>query len=52
VDNISAVVEYFGHNGIINGNELESYLRHNIDYPLDDRKRQGMDLFLELLART
>jgi chorismate dehydratase len=50
VENIHSVAEYFGQSGVIGQKELEDYLKINIDYPLDDRKRQGMNLFLELLS--
>ena len=52
VENIPAVAEYFGRTGVIGQKELEEYLKTNIDYPLDERKIQGMNMFLELLART
>jgi chorismate dehydratase len=50
VDNIHSVAEYFGQSGVISQKELEDYLKVNIDYPLDDRKIQGMNLFLDLLS--
>jgi chorismate dehydratase len=50
VENIPAVVEFFGQNVTISGKELENYLVNNIDYPLDDRKKEGMNLFFKLLS--
>jgi chorismate dehydratase len=52
VENIPAVARYFGPTGVISQKELEEYLKVNIDYPLDDRKMQGMNLFLEFISRT
>jgi chorismate dehydratase len=52
VENIHSVAEYFGKSGGISREELEEYLKKNIDYPLDDRKKEGMKLFLDLLSRT
>jgi len=52
VENIPAVAAWFGREGIIAQEELQNYLINNIDYPLDDRKKEGMNLFLELLSRT
>lgn len=52
VENIPAVAAYFGQAGVINQRELEDYLKNNIDYPLDERKIQGMNMFLDLLSRT
>jgi chorismate dehydratase len=50
VENLTSVAEYFGKAGVIGQNELEDYLRNNIDYRLDERKNQAMKLFLDLLA--
>jgi chorismate dehydratase len=51
VDNIDAVVEYFAPMSVIGKKELDIYLRKNIDYILDDRKFNGMNLFLDLLSK-
>lgn len=51
VENIEKVAETFGEAGKINREELEKYLKNNIDYPLDDRKISGMDLFLDLMKK-
>jgi chorismate dehydratase len=52
VDNIPAVAAYFSQTGTISQPELEDYLNNNIDFPLDEHKIQGMNMFLELLSRT
>lgn len=49
VNNIPEVVREYGKNGIIKGDELNSYLTKNIDYYLTDDKRQAIRLFLELM---
>ena len=43
VNNIDKVSERFGENGSITGTELRDYLKKNIDYLLDSRKREAMD---------
>jgi chorismate dehydratase len=48
VKNIDLVVERFGNSGTIQGEELRKYLTDNIDFILDNHKKEGMDLFLEL----
>jgi chorismate dehydratase len=49
--NINKVVKKFGKSGIIQGDILLDYLTENIDYNLDDKKRQGLALFLDLLKK-
>ena len=49
VNNIPAVVEMFGKTGVIQGETLGKYLTENIDFILDDRKREAINLFLCLL---
>lgn len=51
VSNIDAVVDRFGSTGTIRGSELKEYLTRNIDFKLNDEKRKGLKLFLELLGR-
>jgi chorismate dehydratase len=51
VTNIDAVVERFGTTGKIRGAELKRYLTENIDYNLNDEKRKGLKLFLELVEK-
>jgi chorismate dehydratase len=51
VENIDAVVEKFGETGTITGIVLKNYLTENIDFNLDDEKKQGLKLFLELLGK-
>ena len=51
VNNIDAVVEQFGKTGIITGQVLKKYLTENIDFNLDEKKREGLKLFLDLLAK-
>ena len=50
VNNIDAVVEKFGKTGTITGDTLRTYLTENIDYDLNDEKKAGLKLFLELLG--
>jgi chorismate dehydratase len=49
VNDIPAVVEYFGNSGSINGENLKNYLSFNIDFFFDDEKKKAMELFLKLL---
>ncbi len=49
VNNIPAVVEMFGNTGAIQGETLGKYLTENIDFILDDKKKEAIDLFLSLL---
>lgn len=51
VQNIDAVVRKFGKTGKIRDEELKKYLTENIDYNLDNEKRKGLNLFLELMER-
>jgi chorismate dehydratase len=49
VNNIEKVSERFSDSGSITGKELTEYLTKNIDYSLDTRKIEAMNLFLEYL---
>lgn len=49
VKNIPAVVEMFGTAGVIQGETLKDYLTGNIDFILDDKKREAINLFHKLL---
>jgi len=49
VRNIDGVVERFGTIGPITGNDLKKYLTVNIDFKLDNEKREAMMYFLRLL---
>ncbi len=51
VDNIPEVAEAFKSISVIKGDDLEKYLRNNIDYIFDDRKREALKLFLSLLSK-
>lgn len=51
VRNIDAVVEKYEKTGIITGEVLKKYLTENIDFKLDEKKREGLKLFLELLGK-
>jgi chorismate dehydratase len=51
ITNIDAVVEKFGKTGKIKGAELKKYLTQNIDYTLNDEKRNALKLFLELVNK-
>lgn len=50
IKNIDAVVEEFGDAGTIKGSDLKNYLTKNIDYNLDEEKKKGLKLFLELMG--
>jgi chorismate dehydratase len=49
VNNIDKVAERFRESGSITGTELRKYLTENIDFILDNKKRDAMNLFLEYL---
>jgi chorismate dehydratase len=51
VENIPAVVEKFNDTGTITGIVLSNYLTENIDYNLDDDKKKGLNMFLDLLGK-
>jgi chorismate dehydratase len=51
VTNINAVVEKFGNTGTITGDNLKRYLTENIDYVLNEDKKKGLKLFLELMEK-
>jgi chorismate dehydratase len=51
VNNIEKVVETFGDSGTITGETLYKYLTENIHYNLDEQKRKGLDLFLDLMKK-
>ena len=49
VKNIDKAAAFFSNNSIISEEELKIYLKTNIDFILDNAKRNGMELFLKLL---
>jgi chorismate dehydratase len=49
VNNIDAVVEMFGNTGTITGDNLRRYLKENIDFNFNEKKKDGLKLFLELM---
>jgi chorismate dehydratase len=51
VSNIEKVVTKFGDTGTITGDILREYLTKSIDYYLDEEKKKGLDLFLELMKK-
>jgi chorismate dehydratase len=51
VYNIDKVAVKFGRTGTITGDFLLNYLTENIDYYLNEEKRKGMELFLELMKK-
>jgi chorismate dehydratase len=51
VNNIEKVVIKFSGAGTITGDTLRKYLTGNIDYNLDEAKKKGMKLFLELMGK-
>ena len=50
VNNIDKTSAYFAKISVISEEELKIYLKTNIDFILDDKKRNGMNLFLRLLS--
>jgi len=51
VKNIDDVVDKMGQTGIITAEVLKNYLTKNIDYYFDDEKKEGMNLFMDLLKK-
>lgn len=51
ITNIEKVVKKFGRTGTIPGDILQKYLTENIDYDLNDQKKMGLELFLELMKK-
>jgi chorismate dehydratase len=51
VSNIDKVVEKFNDTGPISGEILQKYLTDNIDYQLNEEKKKGLELFLELMKK-
>jgi chorismate dehydratase len=49
VNNIDRVAERFRKSGSITGSELRKYLTENIDFFLDNKKKEAMSLFFEYL---
>jgi chorismate dehydratase len=49
--NIDKVAKKFGKTGTIPCEILMKYLTENIDYNLDEKKKKGLELFLELLKK-
>jgi len=51
ISNLDKVVERFGETGTIQGEILKKYLTENIDYHLDEKKKKGLELFLDLVKK-
>jgi chorismate dehydratase len=51
VSNIEKVVAKFTDAGTITGEILQKYLTENIDYNLNEEKKKGLKLFLELMSK-
>jgi chorismate dehydratase len=51
VSNIEKVVLKFSSTGTITGDVLHKYLTENIDYNLNEEKKKGLKLFLELMCK-
>lgn len=51
VRNIPAVVRKYGNTGVIRGDELMTYLTKNMNFVLNDDKREAIKLFLELMSK-
>jgi chorismate dehydratase len=48
--NIDKVVAKYSGSGTIHGEVLKEYLTRNINFTLDDEKRKGLKLFLEMMS--
>jgi chorismate dehydratase len=51
ISNIDKVVERFRETGTIQGEILKKYITENIDYHLDEEKKKGLELFLDLVKK-
>lgn len=51
VNNIPDVVMKYGHSGVIRSNDLTTYLTQNMDFILNEDKREAIILFLELMRK-
>lgn len=51
VRNIPAVVKKYGHTGTIRGNDLFIYLTENMNFELNNDKREAIKLFLDLMSK-
>lgn len=51
VNNLGKVASYFSEVSVIGDDELEKYLRYNIDFNFDSKKKEAMELFLDLLGK-
>jgi chorismate dehydratase len=51
VKNIPAVVEKYGHSGVIRGEDLKTYLTKNMNFDLNEDKRKAISLFLEMMKK-
>jgi chorismate dehydratase len=51
ISNFDKVVESFAETGTIRGDILKKYLTENIDYQLDEEKKKGLELFLDLIKK-
>jgi chorismate dehydratase len=51
VDNIDKVVAAFSESSVIKEDDLRNYLKYNIDYIFNSEKKEGMNLFLDLLGK-
>ncbi|MFO7754933.1 MAG: menaquinone biosynthesis protein [Bacteroidales bacterium] len=49
VNNIDKVVDYYGSQGSMPPDVLDDYLRNNIDYIFDDKKKKAMNTFFDYL---
>jgi chorismate dehydratase len=51
VSNIDKVVVNFSNTGTITGDILQKYLTENIDFDLNEQKKKGLELFLDLMKK-
>jgi chorismate dehydratase len=51
VRNLPAVIKKYGQTGIIRGNQLRTYLTKNMDFDLNDEKREAIKLFLDYINK-
>ncbi|HOM41456.1 MAG TPA: menaquinone biosynthesis protein [Bacteroidales bacterium] len=49
LDNIDRVVEDFSNSSPMRGETLKKYLTHNIDYIFDEKKKEGLKLFMGMV---
>ena len=51
IRNIPAVIRKYGKKGAIKGNDLKTYLTENMDFTLNNDKREAIRVFLDLMSK-